>query len=130
MKLTLISISFLIILFSNSFAFANTCFSRSRRHGCSTVGGRGGKVFIVQNLNNTGPGSFREACEAKGARIVVFAVSGHIHLTSNLYIENPNITIAGQSSPGGICISGGMTVIQAHDVVINHMRFRLGSDVL
>src|SRR6187549_697481 len=52
--------------------------------GKYTTGGRGGKVYIVSNLNDKGAGSFREAAEAKGKRIVVFAISGTIHLETKL----------------------------------------------
>src|SRR5947207_5464226 len=73
--------------------------------GKYTIGGRGGKVFIVSNLNDNGPGSFREAAEKKIPRIIVFAVSGTIHLNSPLRI-GANGTIAGQSAPGdGICLA-------------------------
>src|ERR1044071_10045031 len=52
--------------------------------GKYTTGGRGGKVLIVSTLNDDGPGSFREAATAKFPRIIVFAVSGTIHLESKL----------------------------------------------
>jgi pectate lyase len=67
--------------------------------GKYTTGGRGGKIMIVSNLNDDGPGSFREATEAKGKRIVVFSVSGTIHLEKKLSIK-ADITIAGQTAPG------------------------------
>src|SRR6185312_7176562 len=72
--------------------------------GATTPGGRGGKVIVVTNLDDSGPGSFREACEADGPRIVVFGVSGTIGLKSPITVRNPNLTIAGQTAPGdGIC---------------------------
>jgi len=69
--------------------------------GSTTPGGRGGQVFIVTNLNNSGPGSFREACEAAVPRVVVFAVGGEILLSRAIIVLNPYITIAGQTAPGG-----------------------------
>jgi len=73
--------------------------------GKYTTGGRGGKIFIVSNLNDTGLGSFREAAEAKEKRFIVFAVSGTIHLNSPLRIKG-NTTIAGHTAPGdGICVA-------------------------
>ena len=96
--------------------------------GAYTFGGRGGKVLVVTNLDDRGPGSFREACETGGARIVVFNVSGIIHLKSPIMIRAPYITIAGQTAPGdGICIAGFTTQVNTHDVVIRYMRFRRGA---
>ncbi len=96
--------------------------------GAITAGGRGGKVYVVTNLNDSGPGSFREACEAQGPRIVVFAVSGIITLDSEVKIANPYITIAGQTAPGdGICIRNRTVRIDAKDAIVRHMRFRRGS---
>jgi pectate lyase len=95
--------------------------------GAFTPGGRGGKVLLVTNLNDSGPGSLRAACDAKGPRIVVFRVSGTIELKSDLGIRNPYITIAGQSAPGGgICLKNGPLGIKTHDVIVRHLRCRPG----
>lgn len=95
--------------------------------GMYTAGGRGGKVITVTNLNDSGPGSFREACEMGGARIVVFNVSGIIRLETPIVVRAPYITIAGQTAPGdGVCIAGDSFQVDTHDVIIRHMRFRRG----
>src|SRR5574344_27307 len=95
--------------------------------GMFTAGGRGGKVITVTNLNDNGPGSFREACETGGARIIVFNVSGIIKLSKPIIVRAPYITIAGQTAPGdGVCIAGESFWVNTHDVVVRHMRFRRG----
>ncbi len=86
--------------------------------GKYTTGGRGGKVMIVTNLNDNGPGSFREAAEAKGKRIVVFAVSGTIHLESKLFIKG-DVTIAGQTAPGdGICFADQPVSLAGDNIIV------------
>ena len=96
--------------------------------GAYSFGGRGGKVYVVTNLADSGPGSFRWACEQGGARIIVFNVAGIIQLKSPVIIRAPYITIAGQSAPGdGVCIAGESVWIDTHDVVIRFMRFRRGA---
>ncbi|EKD26366.1 MAG: Pectate lyase [uncultured bacterium] len=95
--------------------------------GAKAIGGRGGKVIKVKNLNDTGPGSFREAVMSTGSRIIVFEVSGIINLISEIFIKEPYLTIAGETSPGGILITGRQTSINTHNVIIRHMRFRVGS---
>lgn len=95
--------------------------------GMFTLGGRGGKVYVVTSLADSGPGTFREACEAGGARMVVFNVAGMIRLETPVSIRAPYITIAGQTAPGdGVVIAGESVDIDTHDVIIRHMRFRRG----
>lgn len=95
--------------------------------GAYTAGGRGGKVIVVTSLADEGPGTLREACETGGARIIVFNVSGVIRLSSPINVRAPYVTIAGQTAPGdGVCVTGGSFLIDTHDVVIRHMRFRRG----
>jgi hypothetical protein len=96
--------------------------------GAFTPGGRGGKVIVVTSLEDRGPGTLREACETGGARIVVFNVSGVIRLKSPINVRAPYITIAGQTAPGdGICVTGGSFLLDTHDIIIRHMRFRRGA---
>jgi pectate lyase len=96
--------------------------------GQFSFGGRGGKIYVVTNLADSGPGTLREACEAAGPRIVVFNVSGIIHLKMPIFIEAPYLTIAGQTAPGdGVCVAGESTLVDTHDVVIRHLRFRRGN---
>ena len=95
--------------------------------GAPTPGGRGGRVIVVSNLADAGPGSLRAAFAAKGPRVIVFGVGGLITLESPLVVEEPFVTVAGHSAPGdGICIRGHQVSIKTHDVVVRYLRFRLG----
>ena len=96
--------------------------------GAFTPGGRGGKVVVVTSLADAGPGTLREACETGGARVVVFNVAGIIRLSTPIHLRAPYITIAGQTAPGdGICVTGSSFLIDTHDVVLRHVRFRRGA---
>ncbi|MDO5447690.1 MAG: pectate lyase [Prevotellaceae bacterium] len=102
-------------------------FPGAEGYGKYTVGGRGGHVFVVTNLNNDGQGSLREAVQAQGARIVVFAVSGNIFLESPLRIANDSITILGQTVPGdGICLCDCPLSVSASEVIVRYLRVRVG----
>lgn len=99
--------------------------------GCGkySLGGRGGKEYIVTSLLDDGSeGTLRHAVEAKGPRIIKFAVSGDICLNSPLNIRNPYLTILGQTAPGeGITIRDHNVYITADHVILRYLRIRLGS---
>ncbi|HEV8273255.1 MAG TPA: pectate lyase [Chitinophagaceae bacterium] len=101
-------------------------FPGAEGYGKYATGGRGGKVIIVSNLNDKGPGSFRDAAEAKEKRIIVFAVSGTIHLETKLSIRS-DVTIAGQSAPGdGICLADNSVSLGGDNIIVRYIRFRMG----
>ena len=95
-----------------------------------TPGGRGGRIIRVTSLEAAGPGTLREAIDAKGPRIVVFEVAGVIDLhRSVLDIREPFLTIAGQTAPSpGITIIRGGIDLKTHDVILRHFRVRTGAD--
>jgi len=93
-----------------------------------TRGGLDGRVIRVTTLAGHGPGALREAVEAEGPRVIVFEVGGVIDLDRMpLVITEPHLTIAGQTAPSpGITIIRGSVVIRTHNVVVQHLRVRLG----
>lgn len=104
-------------------------FPGAEGYGRYAIGGRGGKVVYVTNLNDSGPGSLREAVTNDiGPRTIVFNVSGIITLQSRLVLSNPFVTIAGQTAPGkGICIRSAPFGFTGNDVIVRHLRLRLGA---
>jgi hypothetical protein len=131
----------LVVLFvsASASAAALPVFPGAEGWGADTAGGRGGKVMIVDNVNDTGPGSLRAALQTTGPRIIVFRVSGVIRCRKkdrlNRYIDlqekHSRFTLAGQTSPGGITLTGDRKAITGcyrqnlHDFVIRHLRFRV-----
>ena len=106
--------------------------------GAYATGGRGGSVVYVTNLNANGPGSLQWAIDQPGARYILFKVSGLIN--TQIHLTNGDVTIAGQTSPGGITIRGLVTdesPYQDQDVrapadfaenwILQHIRIRPGA---
>ena len=103
-------------------------FPGAQGFGVDTPAGRGGQIIKVTNLNASGPGSLRAALETSGPRIIVFEVGGIIDLNKQkLVITEPFVTIAGQTAPSpGITIVRGGMEIRTHDVLMKHIRIRMG----
>lgn len=102
-------------------------FTGAEGAGRFAAGGRGGRVIKVANLDDSGPGSLREAVEASGPRTILFEVSGTIALLKPLKITSGALTIAGQSAPGdGITLRDQPLIVAADDVVVRYLRSRLG----
>jgi hypothetical protein len=104
-------------------------FPGAQGYGVTTPAGRGGQVIRVTNLDDDGPGSLRHALDQSGPRIIIFDVSGEIRLSSSLDIENDFVTVAGQTAPSpGITLRGEKLDIDAGDVLVQHIRVRIGDE--
>lgn len=114
-----------------SFRPRRVAFPGAEGWGRFAIGGRGGRVLRVTNLNDAGPGSLRAAIEAEGPRTVVFDVSGLITLTDRLILRNPYCTVAGQTAPGkGICIRDyDFGTLGGWDFIMRYIRVRVGKEI-
>ena len=103
--------------------------------GATATGGRGGRVIYVTNLNVSGPGSFQDAVAQTGRRYVLFKVSGVIR--TDIQVRHGDVTIAGQTSPGGITVQGfhtteepycdqhcGSSAVGVQNFIVRHLRSR------
>ncbi len=130
------SLFFLFLCLSCSTAKAIPAFPGAEGFGAISVGGRGGRLIEVTNIHDSGAGSFRQACEESGPRIVVFRVAGQIELVRPIKIKNSYLTIAGQTAPGnGITLkskdfdfAGPLLRIAdgASDIIIRYIKLRVG----
>lgn len=98
--------------------------------GRFSIGGRGGAVIEVTNLNDSGQGSFRAACEASGLRTIVFKTGGVIELQTEVQLTHPFIYIAAQTAPGdGIVLKNFGLAVFTNNVIIRGLRIRIGDDL-
>lgn len=120
----------LLLLLIGSFAMmaASAPIALEAKGFADPRGGRNGSIIRVTNLDAEGPGSLRAALECTAPRIIVFEVGGVVDLKkSTLVIDDPYVTIAGQTAPSpGITLIRGSIMIKTHDVVIKHIRIRPG----
>ena len=87
-------------------------------------------IYRVTNIDDDGPGSLRAGLEISSPRVIIFEVSGNIQLRDCLVIRNPYVFVAGQTAPSpGITIGGPNGLyIYTHDVVVQHLRIRIGDE--
>lgn len=127
-KLLLILFSPLFLIIVSAVGAELPAFPGAEGFGAVAVGGRGGKIIKVTNLNSNGPGSLQAACEAEGPRIVVFEVGGVIR--GDVFIRHSYITIAGQTAPNpGIIIEGRLLSRpepwrRLNDIIVRFIRIR------
>ena len=116
-------------------SFAQTlAFPSAEGYGRFATGGRGGRVYYVTRLDdctddNLVEGTLRWALRDGDdtPRTVLFRVCGTIYLTSKLKFAHPNVTLVGQTAPGGgVCIAGANIYVCQPNVIIRHLRFRAG----
>ncbi|WP_313581462.1 pectinesterase family protein [Chishuiella sp.] len=119
----------LTIFFLNVYSFGQNipAFPSAEGFGRYSSGGRGGEIYIVTNLNDSGEGSLRKGITKKESRTIVFAISGTIFLKSPLDINHGNLTILGQTAPGdGITVANYPVTLKSNNIILRYLRFRLG----
>lgn len=97
--------------------------------GVGTPAGRGGRILHVTTLRESGPGSLRACLDTDAPRTCVFDVSGTITTHDRVRVRHPYLTLAGQTAPSpGITIRGAGLYVETHDVLVQHLRIRVGDD--
>ncbi|HSV27708.1 MAG TPA: hypothetical protein VLH60_07430 [Sedimentisphaerales bacterium] len=124
------NIAAIMIIASVASASQIPAFPGAEGFGAFAVGGRGGAVIAVTNLNDSGPGSFRAALEeTRGPRTIVFRTGGVIELKRPLHLRgDSHVTIAGQTAPGGgICLKNyPIMFTDCQHIIVRYIRSRPG----
>lgn len=126
MKTKLLYLATFILMVCHNISAQQLAFPGAEGFGRFATGGRGGTIYHVTNLNDSGTGSLRDAVSQPN-RIVVFDVSGVIKLKSGLVFSS-NLTVLGQTAPGeGVQVYGDRVSFSgASNIIVRHMRFRMG----
>ncbi|AYQ31053.1 T9SS C-terminal target domain-containing protein [Runella sp. SP2] len=128
MQKLLLSIAFIVGVLWQSLAQTIPSFPGAEGFGAVATGGRGGSVYYVTNLNCSGPGSLQNGLNQTGAKYILFKVSGVIPCAAEVF--KGDVTIAGQTSPGGIIVRGIILDeiyeqnTHSRNVIIRHLRSR------
>jgi len=138
MRYRITTVSLIVVLITTGFqtpsvssagTFGLPVFPGAEGFGTDTPAGRGGQIIKVTNLNDSGPGSFREALNTEGRRVIIFEVGGIIWLSRTLSVREPFVTIAGQTAPWpGITLAGSALIFFTHDVLVQHIYARGGDE--
>ncbi len=117
-----------LLQFTQAVHAQTPAFPRALGFGANVTGGRGGTVYHVTTLADSGAGSFRDAVSHSG-RIIVFDVGGYINLQTAVSCSG-NLTIAGQTAPGGgIGFKGGeISFSSRSNIICRYIRIRPGSE--
>jgi hypothetical protein len=108
---------------SAAIALAGAVLAGTATHGGAVAGGA---VVHVTSLADSGAGSLRDALATRGPKVIVFDVGGMIHLASDLKVSTAQTTIAGQSAPSPVTLTGGSLRLRANDLVVQHIAVRPG----
>lgn len=111
-----------LLLAAQTAAAQLPAFPGAEGFGAAATGGRGGKVYHVTNLNDSGDGSFRDAVSVPG-RTVVFDTCGVIRITDKIKAAG-GLTIAGQTAPGDGIVVYGNSISFSGNTIVRYMRFR------
>lgn len=138
MSMSIQRVAALLLLFSVSSGIASgrdtniIAFPGAEGAGKFTKGGRGGDVYHVTTLEDSGPGSLRAGIKSiKGPRTIVFDICGMIRLKTDLRINDESyLTIAGQTAPGkGITLADrALKIKKSRHIIVRYLRIRLGDE--